>query len=219
MRQAIRELAEKLWQYHHMNHRLERSDAVLVLCSHDTAVAERGAQLYLEGWAPLLIISGGLGAITRSMWSRPEAELFAAVAVEMGVPAESIVVESRSTNTGENVRFTRELLAERGLKARSFILVQKPYMERRAYATFRNYWPEARAVVTSPQVSFEEYLKGYSNRALTEDDVVSIMVGDLQRVRLYPAKGFQIPQEIPEDVWAAYEELVRAGYDRHLIAD
>ena len=85
------------------------------------------------------------------------------------------------------------------------------------YATFKNYWPGPRISVTSPQVSLEEYLRGYSNRALTEDDVVGIMVGDLQRLRVYPEKGFQIPQEIPADVWAAYEELVRAGYDKYLI--
>jgi hypothetical protein len=45
------------------------------------------------------------------------------------------------------------------------------------------------------------------------------MVGDLQRIRVYPARGYQIEQDIPTDVWAAYEELVRAGYDRHLISD
>ena len=217
MREEIRELAERLWDYHHMHHRLERSEAVLVLCSHDTAVAGRGAQLYLEGWAPLLVFSGGLGGITKNLWSEPEAELFASIARGMGVPGEEIVVESRSTNTGENVRFTRELLAERGVEPQSLILVQKPYMERRAYATFKNYWPGPRVVVTSPQVSFEEYLQNYSNGALTEDDVVGIMAGDLQRLRVYPEKGFQIPQEIPADVWAAYEELVRAGYDKYLI--
>jgi uncharacterized SAM-binding protein YcdF (DUF218 family) len=217
MRQDIHDLALKLWHYHRMGQRLEKADAILVLCSHDTSVAERGAQLYLQGWAPLLIFSGGLGAITKNLWSEPEAELFAGVARSMGVPAASILVETRSTNTGENVLFTRRLLSERGLDPRNFILVQKPYMERRAYATFKNYWPEKRAVVTSPQVSFDEYLKGYSNRALSEDDVISIMVGDLQRIRLYPEKGYQIAQEIPADVWAAYEELVAAGYDEHLI--
>lgn len=217
MRQEIRELALKLWQYHGMNQRLEKADAILVLCSYDTSVAERGAQLFLEGWAPLLIFSGGLGAITRNLWSEPEAELFARVARESGVPPERILVETRSTNTGENVQFTRRLLEERGLDPESFILVQKPYMERRAYATFKRYWPEKRAVVTSPQFSFEEYLKNHSNGALTEDEVVCIMVGDLQRIRLYPGRGFQIPQEIPGEVWAAYEELVAAGYDKHLI--
>jgi hypothetical protein len=66
-------------------------------------------------------------------------------------------------------------------------------------------------------VSFDDYLERYSNAALSPDEVISIMVGDLQRVKIYPEKGFQIAQEIPEDVWRAFEELVAAGYTRHLI--
>ena len=213
----IKALVETVWAYHHLGHELSRADAILVLCSHDTAVAERGAQVFLDGWAPLLIFSGGLGSITRQLWTEPEADQFAAIAVRMGVPRERILVENRSTNTGENVLFTKQLLADRGLTPQSFILVQKPYMERRSYATFRKLWPEKQAIVTSPQVSLDEYLERYSNDNLPVDEVVSIMVGDLQRVKLYAEKGFQIPQEIPADVWAAFEALVAAGYDSRLV--
>ena len=218
MDDRVRVLAETLWRYHQLNHEVATADAIMVLCSHDLSVAERGAQLFLEGRAPLLIFSGGLGGITKHLWREPEADQFAAIAIRMGVPVEKILIENRSTNTGENVQFTRQLLAEKGLDPQSFILVQKPYMERRAYATFRKLWPGKAAVVTSPRVSFEEYLSRYSNAALTTDEVVSIMVGDLQRIRLYPRMGFQIEQEIPADVWDAFEQLVAAGYDRHLIA-
>ena len=155
----VRELAERVWHYHHMRHALEKADAILVLCSHDTAVAERGAAVYLESWAPLLIFSGGLGAITRTLWTTPEADRFAAIAIAMGVPPDRILIENRSTNTGENVAFTRRLLDERGLHPRSLILVQKPYMERRSFATFRKVWPEMPVIVTSPQVSFDEGMK------------------------------------------------------------
>ena len=213
----IRALAEVVWNYHHMHHALAPADAILVLCSHDTAVARRGAEIFLAGWAPLLIFSGGLGAITKTLWTTPEADRFAAIAIEMGVPADRILIENRSTNTGENVAFTRRLLEERDLHPRSFILVQKPYMERRSYATFRKVWPAMPLIVTSPQVSFDEYLSRYTNEALSPDDVISIMVGDLQRVKEYPGKGFQIPQDIPDEVWHVFEELVAAGYDRHLI--
>ena len=216
MDDRVRALAGKIWDYHHMHHPLERADAILVLCSYDTAVAERGAQLFLEGWAPLLIFSGGLGTITSRLWSEPEADQFARIAVRMGVPADRILIENKSTNTGENVAFTRQLLAGRGIDPTRFILVQKPYMERRAYATFKKRWPEKDAVVTSPQVSFDEYLARYSNDALSADEVIGIMVGDLQRIRDYPARGFQIAQEIPADVWDAFEALVAAGYDTHL---
>jgi uncharacterized SAM-binding protein YcdF (DUF218 family) len=212
----IRKLAVTLWNYHHVHHQLEKADAILVLCSHDLRVAQRGAALFLEGWAPLLIFSGGLGVITRSIWTEPEADLFAKIARDMGVPADRILIENRSANTGENVSFTRQLLAERNLEIGKFILVQKPYMERRTFATFRKVWPEKQVIVTSPQDSFDEYISKYSHPGLTPDDVISIMVGDLQRIKIYPDKGFQIPQAIPDDVWAAYEALVEAGYDRHL---
>jgi len=210
-------LAETLWNYHLMKQQIAKADAILVLCSHDERVAERGAQLFLEGWAPLIIFSGGQGAITKALWDEPEAERFALIAMNLGVPRESILIEKNSTNTGENVQFTRKLIEERGLDPQKFILVQKPYMERRALATFLRYWPEKQVVVTSPQVSFRDYLAQYSHRSLSTSDVIGIMVGDLQRIKLYPTLGYQIAQEIPDDVWSAYEELVREGFDKYLI--
>ena len=217
MDERLRPQVERIWSYHHMNHQLARADVIVVLCSHDTIVAERGAELYLDGWAPLVVFSGGLGAITRNLWTDPEADRFARIAAGMGVPQDRILIENRSTNTGENVQFTRDLLADRGIDPATLILVQKPYMERRTYATFNKVWPGKSVRVTSPQLSMDDYLARYSNNALSADDVISIMVGDLQRIREYPARGFQIAQEIPAEVWQAYEELVRAGFDRHLI--
>ena len=217
MNAAIRPLVEKLWDYHQLHHEISAADAIVVLCSHDTRVAERGAELFLQGWAPLLIFSGGLGGITRQMWKEPEANLFAAIAVAMGVPEAGILIENESTNTGENVRFTRRLLGERAVSVRKLIVVQKPYMERRSYATFKKVWPEPELIVTSPRVSLDDYLRHYSNDALSIDEVISIMVGDLQRIRVYPGKGFQIAQQIPDDVWEAYEALVAAGYGKRLV--
>jgi uncharacterized SAM-binding protein YcdF (DUF218 family) len=217
MNKHVQTLAEKVWHYHRMNHSIEKANAILVLCSHDEVVAERGAQLFLDGWAPLLIFSGGLGSITKTMWTEPEADRFANIAAGMGVPREKIIVENQSTNTGENIQFTKELLATLQIDLRKLIVVQKPYMERRAYATTRKFWPEIELRVTSPQLTFAEYLATYSNHELTTDDIVGIMVGDLQRLRLYPEKGFQIYQEIPDEVWSAYEELVSVGYTKYLI--
>ena len=206
-----------VWDYLRLPHQLVKADAILVLCSYDTTVAERAAELFLEQWAPLLIFSGGRGAITRRLWDDAEADRFARIAVDLGVPRERIVVENQSTNTGENIRFTRQLLADRGLDPQSFIVVQKPYMERRSYATFKRQWPGKALVVTSPVVSLDEYLAEHVDHPVSPDEVISVMVGDLQRIRLYPALGFQIEQEIPDEVWTAFQALVDAGYDRHLI--
>jgi uncharacterized SAM-binding protein YcdF (DUF218 family) len=218
MNDRLRPFVERIWRYHQLDHELSKADVILVLCSHDTIVAERGAQLFLEGWAPLLVFAGGLGSLTGRVWSEPEADQFAKIAISLGVPREKILVENKSTNTGENVLFTKRLLAARTLDPQKFVVVQKPYMERRSYATFRKLWPEKDVIVTSPRISLDGYLSRYSHETLSSDDVISIMVGDLQRIRLYPARGFQIPQDIPDDVWEAYEGLVGAGYDKHLVA-
>jgi uncharacterized SAM-binding protein YcdF (DUF218 family) len=217
MDDRIHALVEKVWDYHRLDHQLAHADAILVLCSHDKVVAARGAELFLQGWAPLLIFAGGLGAITRRLWHEPEADLFAGIAIEMGVPENRILVENTSTNTGENILFTKRLLAAKDLDPQTFIVVQKPYMERRSYATFRKVWPEKQVRVTSPRISLDDYLRECSHEALSPGDVIGIMIGDLQRIHLYPAKGFQIHQDIPDDVWHAYEELVEAGYDKYLL--
>ena len=207
------QLAKKLWDYHHMHHALERADCILTLGSHDLRVAERAAQLYIEGWAPLVIFSGGLGNFTKGMWTETEADQFAAIAISMGVPEASILVENRSTNTGENILFTQQLFAQKNLDPRSFVVVQKPYMERRSYATFKKHWPHKKLVVTSPQISFEDYPTG----DIPLEKVINIMVGDLQRIKFYPEKGFQVYQQIPADIWQAFDQLVALGFDKHLM--
>jgi len=211
----VLELAKIVWDYHHMNTLLQKADCIFVLGSHDTRVAERAAELYLQGWAPLLIFSGGLGRLTKELWTETEAELFAKIAVQKGVPEKHILIENRSTNTGENVLFTRRLLEQQGLNPPRFILVQKPYMERRAYATFQKQWPGKTVCVTSPQISLEDY----PTNEFPLERVIHSMMGDLQRIRIYAEKGFQISQDIPAEVWKAYERLVALGFTKQLVKE
>ncbi|KKY31146.1 hypothetical protein UCDDA912_g08869 [Diaporthe ampelina] len=221
--------AELVYNYHRMRMPLPASaDAVFCLCSLDLRVAHRAAQLHLGGHGRYLIFSGGSGRLTENRFSKPEAEVFADIARAKGVPEEAIIVEPRSTNTGENVRFTHDLLRQRGLlegeeRIRIFILVQKPYMERRTYATFLKQWPgidrtdieEDKKVefsVTSPQLEFS----GYPDEGNPRDLVINIMVGDLIRIRDYPGKGYQIEQTIPGGIWEAGQRLVAAGFNGHI---
>ncbi len=212
----VDKLAKKIWNYHHVNHKLEKADAIFVLCSHDLRVADYATKLFFDGFAPMIIFSGGIahqGDLVETPWEKPEAEIFAERAIKLGVPIEKIIIENKAKNCGENVLFTDKILREKGLNFDSFIAVQKPYMERRTYATIKIHWPKKKVIVTSPLIDFEDY----PTEEISKDDVINIMVGDLQRIKIYPKKEFQIFQEIPDDVWKAYQELMRLGYTKHLL--
>lgn len=203
-----------VWNFHKMHHRLGNADLIWALGSHDLRVADRVAELWFEKRAPRIIMSGGLGNFTAGHFTRPEAELFAERAITLGVPENVILLEPESSNTGENVSFTRALLDREEIDVRSVIAVQKPYMERRTYATIRKQWPEIVVQVTSPDLDFDAYCDGN----IAREDVIHIMVGDLHRIVEYPKRGFMIEQEVPKIVREAWQFLVDAGYNNHLLA-
>ncbi len=207
------DLARLLWDYMRLGHQLAPADVILVLGSNDVRVGEHGARLFLRGLAPLMVCSGHVGRLTAGTFEKSEAETFADAAVGLGVPREAILLERRSTNTGENIDFSRALLASRGLHPSRVVLVQKPYMERRAWATFKRRWPEPELQVTSPPIPYDQY----PTPQIPRDLVIDILVGDVQRIRVYAEQGFQIPQPMPPEVWSAWEELVARGYTGHLV--
>jgi len=212
--------AKVLWEYHHLHQSLEKADAILGFGSHDLHVAERAAELYLAGYGKYLVFTGGFGRITKQIWNKPEAIAFAEVAVKRGVPRKKIFTESASTNTGENIRNTKRLLKQMNLPFSNCLVVDKPFKERRIYATLKKQWSDLDFCVTSPQNTYEEYYQYYQqSEQLHVEDFLNILVGDLQRIDLYGRNGFQIPQEIPSDVWAAYRRLVDAGFDKQLIPE
>lgn len=204
--------AKKLWDYHKLNHEITPMDAIIGLGGHDTRVAERSAELFLKNHAPILIFTGGVGAwrVNADVQDKTitEAARFSAIAIGMGVPKEKILLEDKSTNTGENIKFTKELISQKGHTVNKAILVNQPYMERRTYATFKAQWAELDIIVTSPQHTFDEF----PTKEITIDKVIKKMVTDLERIIEYPKKGFQIPQEIPNEVMESYTKLIKMGY-------
>jgi uncharacterized SAM-binding protein YcdF (DUF218 family) len=207
-------LAQVVWDYLRIEDPLQPADGILCLGSSDVEVADWAARYQLEGWAPWILFSGNVGRLTEGLFTASEAEVFAARARAMGVPDSAILLEPRSTNTGENIRFSRAALEERGMIPRKLILVQKPYMGRRALATMSQFWPEPSVQVRSWPVTLEEYLARFEDPSI----VVDLMVGDLQRMKVYPPLGYQAPVEIPPEVWEAFESLVDRGYRRQLVA-
>lgn len=201
-----------LWEYMKMNHELKHSDCIIGLGSMDINVANVTSELYLKGYANKIIFSGGLGKITYKLWNETEAEKFAEIAIKKGVPRENIYLEKESTNTGDNFRFSKKY-RKRKINIKSCIVVCKPYDEKRAYSAFKKIMPEYDVIIHSENISCEEYYKRNGN------EWINVLVGDVQRMKLFYEKGWQIKMEIPQEVWNAYEILVKRGYDKFVLKD
>lgn len=215
---TTKEALEIIWDYLNINETPSACDALLVLGSYDMEVPKYAATLYHSGVAPIIVCSGSGTVHTGDpLWIEfkgvPEAEIFAHILKESGVPDSALLIENRSQNTGDNFIFTRALLAEKNILPKSITIVTKPYMTRRALATAQKVWPEISWSVASEGGNFETHLI----RNTHKDRIIELMVGDLDRIIKYPDRGFQLTQEVPDTVMAAYEILIQNGYTRCLV--
>lgn len=209
----IDSLALKIWDFCNFRTPLVRSDAIFVLCSHDIRIAKFAADLYFEGWAPYLVFSGGLSPFTSKIYDSTEAETFGQVARKLGVPASALILETQSRNTQENLEMTMRLMRSRDVSLRSAILVQKPNMLRRVYATATKLFPDIHFSVTSHDIGYAQA----SHEHISKETFVHELTGDLQRLKVYAERGFIVPQEMDPDAWGAFERLVEAGYRGNLV--
>ncbi|MFJ5709660.1 YdcF family protein [Streptomyces sp. NPDC093105] len=206
---------ELLWDYQQMHHTPRPCSVAIGLGSHDLGVADAAVDLYKRGMTPLLVFTGATSPTTRERMPRGEAVHYQERAIELGVPASAVMIEPRARNTGENVLFTRDLLAKAGIDVSSILLVSKPYEERRAYATARKLWPEVEIISASQPMSLRDYIDSIGDARL----VIDMLVGAQQRLLIYPEQGFMISQQTPADVRDAYARLSQNGYTSRLLRD
>lgn len=208
---STRRAAETLWEYTRLRHQPRVTQVGIGLGSHDPSVASHAAELYHRGLVPLIVFTGATTPITAARFPRGEAVHYREIALELGVPEAAILVEPAATNTGQNIAFSRNLLAGRGI--RSVTLVTKPQQARRTHATCRKVWPEVEAVCSFTALPFDEYVESIGD----PDLVLTSLVGEAQRVWVYAEQGLAVEQEVPGDVRNAFDTLVAAGYTGRLV--
>lgn len=220
MEKAALEELRLVWNSLYWADMLEKADVIIGFGCADEAVGQRASELYLAEYAPWLVFSGGLGKGTKGRLAKSEAEGYAGTAVAMGVPPERILLENRSANTGENIAFTRRLLSEKGICPKKVIAVHQPNMGARLRATLQKQWTDGTAFLIAPA---DRSLEGYLNRlaacGVSEQEMVSNIVGDFQRMDIYARKGYQAACPMPREAWDAFEKLVKRGYDRYIICE
>lgn len=218
MEQNVYNNLKVIWDYMHMNMQLENSDCIIGFGNYNDDIALRSAELYQQGYSTRILFTGGLGRNTNDLWTGSEAERFAKIAISQGVPQQDIIIENKSTNTAENIIFTKQIFCKLSMNINKIIVVHQPFMERRIYAALKVYWPEITALITSPQLTISEYIKNSVAQGLDEKTVIDVIVGDFQRIDVYADRGYQIPQFVPQHVYDAYNVLVEMGYTSQLVS-
>jgi uncharacterized SAM-binding protein YcdF (DUF218 family) len=208
---------QDLWDYLYMEHPLRPADVIIGFGSYDKSTAARAACLYKAGWAPVLLFTGYLGKGTVASFLKPEAEIYADIAIGYGVPADAILIEAKATNTSENIIFARSLLEEKGMTPGRIIAVHKPYMTRRVFAALGKQWPEVEVILAPADISLLDYLANMAADGVDESEIINSIVGDFLRMGTYAQLGWQIPQDIPPKAAASCETLVKMGYGKYVV--
>lgn len=205
---------EKIYKYLSLPHCPDTPDFVLVLGNTDLRVPAFAAAYCLKNPVDHIIISGGFGKITQHIWNITESRKFAEIMIHHGIPREIISHEEEASNTGENIEYSKRLIEKKGIPHREGLLITKPYMIRRAYNTAAKKWGAVKWGSLGEPLSLKEYLEKVND----PEEAVQLMVGDLQRIKMYGKEGFQIPDHIPEDVWEAYQYMVNKGYTKFVLS-
>lgn len=188
---------------------LKDSELIVVCGSYDVRVCDYACELLEKGVAPLMLITGKTGNWTRYLWSKTEAEVFYSRARSNGISDDQLRMESNARNFAENIAFARELFPS----VRRATFVTKPNSILRVQHTLPIQWPELCVAVDAPSLAFPDDISNQVGVLGLIDE----MVGDLHRLQHYPKLGFQTSLSVPDDVLQAWHELIRQGFDHHLL--
>jgi uncharacterized SAM-binding protein YcdF (DUF218 family) len=175
---------ETLFHYLAVRDELQNADLILGFGVYDTRVPEHCAELYCAGLAPFILFSGGHGRGSGTL-SQSEALFFRERALRGGVPSSAIMTEPRSTNTLENVLFSKDVLHHTKTRVESIILVAQPHRQRRVWHTCTRWMPEILFINYPPRTVFEDEITRFGDT----DTFVSSLLGEVKRITAYGVKG------------------------------
>lgn len=195
--------------YHYLSAResapLQSADLVVGFGHFDLRIAHRCAEIWQTDLAPRILFTGGVGAGSADL-NMPEAEAFAQALFDRipNFPRDQLIIESQSTNTGDNIRFSLELMKDADWQVESAILVATPFRQRRVMQT----WSKVTDGIPSQNASPESDLT--TDQALfaeKNEDLITQLSGEIERLYSYPQRGWIAPTEIPEELTRAVAQI------------
>ena len=203
-----------IWGFTKLNQVIEPCDVIFACVCFNLDIPVKCAELFKQGYGKKILFAGGLGKITKEKFQKSEAEIYRDIAMRHGVSSEHILLEINSTNTGDNFRFSKTILEK--YKIKSILIVHFATSERRTLATAQAILPEYRLFITSPDLSFSDFLSKLQQSSEYFYREVSLLVGDIQRMIIYPQLGWIKEVDIPDDIIQTYYFLKNKGFDQFI---
>lgn len=218
--EEVMENLQVLWDYLCLNTKPEKSECIIGLGSILTLVPKKCAELYKEGLGDYIIFSGNCGKGTKGVISITEAERFKNIAIEEDIPENKILIEPDATTTYENYKYIKRVLASNNLNPNSFLIVGKPYQERRALLIADIEFTDKKYEVASWNITLDEYLDFVKkDEFMKVEDVINEMVGEIALIIKAPQYGLQSETQVPTEVINSYKKIVNLGYNKYYYAD
>ena len=200
----MHEASKKLFEYLYLKETPKQAKIIFGFGHFDMKIPERCAQLYLEGFAKYIILTGGIGAGTADL-GMPEADAFKNYIQQNypQIPAENLIVENKSTNTGENLRFSINILQEKfpelwkKIETGDILIVANAFRQRRVELTTKKILPKASLISCPPETSFESecILFEAKGQHLQEQ-----LPGEIKRIMEYPKHNWIVEKPIPHEI-------------------
>lgn len=151
-----------LWDYLAGADTLTQSDLIFVFGGPGIHRAHEAIRLWKEGFGAKILFTGRHASYMENV-EVTEAEYYASVARESGIPEHALLLETAAKNTPENVVNSIALLRELGDLPKKIILITLAYHMRRSYLTFKSVaeWEPSivRYPVPSAKYTRENYFK------------------------------------------------------------
>ncbi len=199
-----KEITKELYNFLSPRDKEVNADLIIGFGHFDLRIAEKCASLYQKGLAPKILFTGGVGAGSAD-FKNPEAiEFLNHVKSEYSeIETDDILIESTSTNTGDNIKNSIQILKEKELfeSLKRIVLVATPTRQLRVYLTVKKYFPNATLINLPPSSSFEIDKEMNVTKSI---NIQKHLLGELERIQKYPKMGFACSTEIP----IAFEDLI-----------
>jgi uncharacterized SAM-binding protein YcdF (DUF218 family) len=143
---------KKITDYIFLKSSPRKADLALLFGTRHQEAIDKVFELYHNGLVPKILVSGGINRVT----GENEAKEMSDKLIKLGVKRDYIILENESTNSLENVLFSKQVIDKKiGFnKIKKIIAVVKHYHSRRALMTLKKHFPKTVELIP---VTYEVY--------------------------------------------------------------